>query len=497
MLRSRSRSLCSSAAKHITYQSTRGGQTGLKFGDAVLQGLAHDKGLLVPNKIPTFDLKTLNSWRGLKFHELAYQIMKMYIPENEVPAENLKDILKRSYQTFRHEDVTPLTPLDGKDGRMWCLELYHGPTFAFKDVALQFLGNLFEFLLQERGGKITVVGATSGDTGSSAIYGLRGKAGVECFMMYPEGRTSMTQELQMITVMDENIHNIALGGTFDDCQSVVKTLFNDPPFRNKVNIAAVNSINWARILAQTVYYVYAYLKIMPVNATEKISFSVPTGNFGDILAGYYAKKMGLPVESLLVATNENDILHRFFQSGDYSTNGVRETLSPSMDIQVSSNFERFLYHMGGNDASACKELMDRFESKGALEPSKALVDACCTEMASERVTDAETLAEINDVYQTRDKYTLDPHSAIAVAAGRKHLSKIKGPMVNLCCAHWAKFSPVVEKAIGKEELSKLVADEFPYELSKLTSLPKRNAPLPNNVDAVKIFIEETLKSRQS
>jgi threonine synthase len=302
----------------------------------------------------------------------------------------------------------------------------------------------------------------------------------------------------MITVTDPNIHNIALAGAFDDCQEVVKKLFVDHPFRTTVSLAAVNSINWARIMAQITYYVYSWLKVMPAGSSDKISFTVPTGNFGDILAGYYAKEMGLPVQDLIVATNENDILHRFFESGDYSKNGVNETLSPSMDIQISSNFERFLYHQGGNDAAACKTLMDRFDSKGTLDPPKQLLANCQSVMGSERVDNADTLKEIDQVFKAKDGYCLDPHSAIATAAARRHLAKVPNtPMVALCCAHWAKFSPVVEKAIGKDECSKLVGASFPKELSALTSLPTRVKPLPNDVAAVKSFIETTLKERQA
>ena len=390
------------------YRSTRGGQTGLKFDEAVLQGLGTDRGLLVPEVVPSFPAGAPEKWRGLSFEELAYEIMSLYVGPDDVPADSLRDIIRRSYGTFRDPDVTPVVPIT--DG-MYSLELFHGPTFAFKDVALQFLGNLFEHLLQQRpGAKITVLGATSGDTGSSAIHGLRGKAGVECFIMYPDGRTSRTQELQMITVTDPNIHNIALQGTFDDCQAVVKACFNDVGFRNEVHLAAVNSINWARILAQMVYYVHAYLKVTPPGG-GRVSFSVPTGNFGDILAGYYAKRMGLPVDQLIVATNKNDILHRFFaHGGDYSLDkqGVFETLAPSMDIGVSSNFERFLFHMSDDNADAMARLMTNFEASGALQPPAELVAAARTHMESASVTDDEVLATITDVHTRADGYSSTP-----------------------------------------------------------------------------------------
>lgn len=471
----------------------------------MLQGLGTDRGLLVPQRIPTFEPDELESWRGLPFDKLANKVISKYLTDEDMSPDDLARITSASYgNQWRSSAVTPVETLP--DG-MHVLELHHGPTYAFKDVALQFLGNLFEHLLMKRHAEglphtITVVGATSGDTGSSAISGLRGKRGVEVFMMYPEGRTSPTQELQMITVLDENIHNIALKGTFDDCQAVVKSLFADSPFRQRVKLAAVNSINWARILAQTVYYVHAYLHVTEPGAAmsgRKVSFSVPTGNFGDILAGWYAKQMGLPVQQLIVATNENDILHRFFQKGDYSQKGVKETLSPSMDIQISSNFERYLFHAGGNDAHALNALMKRFEADGALSPSPELLAACRAEMDSERVDDAEVLATIAQVHEaTGGTYTLDPHSAIAVAGARNYLRRADAaekevPMVALACAHWAKFAAAVGRAVGEESAAKL---ELPEALANLRGKPTRVSPLPNDVAAVREFIDKTLASRK-
>jgi len=476
------------------YRSTRGGQTGLKFDEAVLQGLGTDRGLLVPETIPSFPAGAPEIWRGLSFEELAFEIMSLYIPPEAVQPADLKDIIKRSYGTFRDTDVTPVVPIT--DG-MHTLELFHGPTFAFKDVALQFLGNLFENLLQQRPGMtITVVGATSGDTGSSAIHGLRGKAGIECFIMYPEGRTSRTQELQMISVTDPNIHNIALQGTFDDCQAVVKACFNDHVFRDKNNLAAVNSINWARILAQQVYYVYAYLKLTPPGSSQKVSFSVPTGNFGDILAGYYAKRMGLPVDQLIVATNKNDILHRFFQhDGDYSLHkdGVAQTISPSMDIGVSSNFERFLFHVGGDDAEAMATMMSNFEATGKLNPPASLVSAAKEVMTSASVADDEILQTIADVHTRADGYTLDPHSAIGVAAARKvRTAGTTTPMACLACAHWAKFPDANARALGAEKAAALVV---PEPLASLHTLETRVVVQPYDVPTVQGFIQKTLAAR--
>jgi len=488
----------SAAAPSVLYRSTRGGQSGLTFSEAVLQGLGTDRGLLVPESIPKFPEGAVESWRGASFQELALNIISLYVREDEIPRAQLKDIIDRSYATFRSPDVTPVEDVDG----MHVLELFHGPTFAFKDVALQFLGNLFEHLLKQRPGKtITVVGATSGDTGSSAIYGLRGKAGVECFILYPDGRTSAIQERQMITVLDENIHNIALGGNFDDCQRVVKAAFADAEFREGHSLAAVNSINWARILAQTVYYVHAYLKVTsPAAAGQpppKVSFSVPTGNFGDILAGWYAKEMGLPVADLVVATNENDILHRFFAEGDYSRSTVRQTISPSMDIQISSNFERFLFHMGGNDAAALAAMMGNFEGGSALQPSASLLAACRSVMTSQRVPDDEVLKTIADVHARCDGYTLDPHSAIGVAAARQHLATgaaTAAPMICLACAHWAKFADAVGSALGPEAMSSMA---LPEPLASLDTLDTRVKQLPNSDDAVKQYVAATVAARRS
>jgi threonine synthase len=491
------------AMSTIKYRSTRGGQTGLGFGEAVLQGLGTDRGLLVPETIPKFPAGALEKWRGLSFQDLAFEVMSLYVPSEEIPDANLKSIIARSYEFgggapdytgWRDSDITPVRKLPDD---MHVLELFHGPTFAFKDVALQFLGNLFEELLRTRPGKkITVVGATSGDTGSSAIHGLRGKKGVECFIMYPEGRTSLTQELQMISVTDPNIHNIALGGTFDDCQAVVKACFNDHAFRDEIQIAAVNSINWARILAQMVYYVYAYLKVTTPGSAGKVSFSVPTGNFGDILAGFYAKEMGLPVDQLIVATNRNDILHRFFGSaGDYSLdkNGVAETLAPSMDIGVSSNFERFLFHMGGDNAAQMKTLMDNFEASGNLSPPDNLVAASRAHMDSASVSDKEVLATIADVHARGDGYVLDPHSAIGVAAARKvRPAGASSPMVCLACAHWAKFPDANAAALGKDKSSTLVV---PEPLASLHTLPTRVSSQPNDLSTVQGFIKQTLAKR--
>ena len=328
-----------------------------------MTGLAPDGGLYLPSEIPKLPSDFLDTWKNMSFNELAFEIMRLYINEREIPNDDLKDLIKRSYSTFRSPEVTPLKKLDDK---LYLLELFHGPTYAFKDVALQFVGNLFEYFLTRRNSKkgdgeprdiITVVGATSGDTGSAAIYGLRGKKDVSVFILYPTGRISPIQEEQMTTVEDSNVHTLSVKGTFDDCQDIVKLIFGDKEFNDKYHVGAVNSINWARILAQQTYYFYSFFQLQK-QVQGKVRFVVPSGNFGDILAGYYAYKMGLPADKLIIATNENDILDRFMKSGEYAKQqevGVKATYSPAMDILISSNFERLLWYLirdnvtGGDD----------------------------------------------------------------------------------------------------------------------------------------------------
>ncbi len=319
----------------MKYISTRGKIEPVGFKDAVMMGLATDGGLLLPERIPFIEKSVIDSWKGLSYRDLAFEVISLFA--DDIPQDDLKKLVSRSYSTFDHTEITPTTRKDG----VYILELFHGPTLAFKDVALQFLGNLFEYLLKERHQKMNIVGATSGDTGSAAIYGVRGKENIAIFILHPHGKTSPVQALQMTTVLDDNVHNIAVRGTFDDCQNMVKSLFSDLAFKEKYSLGAVNSINWARVLAQVVYYFYSYFRISEQTGREVI-FSVPTGNFGDIFAGYVAKRMGLPINKLLLATNENNILTRFINNGDYSLGTVVPTVSPSMDIQVASNFERYL-----------------------------------------------------------------------------------------------------------------------------------------------------------
>ncbi|KAK3203632.1 hypothetical protein GRF29_106g124838, partial [Pseudopithomyces chartarum] len=505
------------------YLSTRGGSYDFSFEEVVLKGLASDGGLFIPEEIPVLPSDWATKWHNLSFEDLAYEIFSLYISSSEIPSADLKDIIRRSYATFRTKDVTPTVTLD-KEKNIHLLELFHGPTFAFKDVALQFLGNLFEYFLVRRNeGKsgrdrehLTVIGATSGDTGSAAIYGLRGKKDVSVFIMHPHGKVSAIQEAQMTTVMDANVHNLAVDGTFDDCQDFVKALFADPEINSTHKLAAVNSINWARILAQITYYFHAYFNLIRQPSflpASKVRFVVPTGNFGDILAGYFAKRMGLPAEKLIIATNENDILHRFWVSGSYEKHpvygaeatgglpadgvkaheeGVKETLSPAMDILVSSNFERLLwflaYEVYSTSADAVsqrraqagdhvKNWLQDLKTKGGFSVNKEILSAAQQDFSSYRVADGETLSTIKHVFNAPGSkgYVLDPHSAIGIAAALRDV-EVEGPPsthhISLATAHPAKFSNAVEQALP-EEKAYFAEKVLPEEFKGLEDKPRR------------------------
>ncbi|MBF0286589.1 MAG: threonine synthase [SAR324 cluster bacterium] len=459
----------------MQHKSTRGKVQNLSFEETVMMGLADDGGLLIPDSIPQVQ-DCLQEWSKYSFSELSLAIMLRFI-EKEIAHDELKNLIEHSYSSFDHHEVTPVVSV----GALSILELFHGPTYAFKDVALQFLGNLFEFFLQKQNRSLTVLGATSGDTGSAAIYGLRGKKNVHVFMLHPNGRVSPMQKLQMTTVLDANIHNLAVEGTFDDAQAIVKALFNDLEFKQKYCLGAVNSINWARILAQIVYYFYAYFRIQP-KCKDAVIFSVPTGNFGDVLAGYYAKKMGLPIDQLLVATNQNDILHRFFESGQYHKKSVIPSWSPSMDIQISSNFERFLYYLSGEQAGQLCAWMETFQNTGQLDIQGAALKVAQSEFSSVAVSEKETMSIIRE-YKAKYQYTLDPHTAVGVCAAHQHL--VKTPVICLATAHPAKFSQAVKTATGEEPV-------LPPALSSLNEKESRCRLVPANVDAVRREIVSTL-----
>lgn len=452
----------------MRYKSSRGGVKGLSFIDAFLMGLADDGGLIVPEYVPKVELDRLES---LSYKDLAFEIFKLFI--DDIPEDDLKKLVEKSYSTFDTEEITPVVKKDG----VFILELFHGPTFAFKDVALQFLGNLFEYVLNKKGSYVNVLGATSGDTGSAAIYGLKGKKNINIFILHPYGKVSRIQELQMTTVEDKNVFNIAIKGTFDDCQAIVKAIFNDLDFKEKYKLGAVNSINWARILAQIVYYFYAYFKVKP----KKLYFSVPTGNFGDIFAGYMAKMMGLPIEKLILATNSNDILYRFVNYGDYSVGEVVKTLSPSMDIQVASNFERYLYYLFDEDTKKVESLMEEFATNRKLKFDDDILKKVQSDFSSFRVSVEDTLNTIKKFYEETE-YIIDPHTAAGVyAAWQSGYDDV----ICLATAHPAKFPEAIIDAIGKEP-------EKPKAIAELESKEKRVDILDNSVSEVKKFIEEKL-----
>jgi len=443
-----------------------------------MMGLADDGGLLVPDEFPQVKSK-FHEWRALSFSELSLEIMMLFTSER-IPREEFAPLVQRSYTNFRHPKITPVKSV----GKIHILELFHGPTFAFKDVALQFLGNLFECFLVKRDHPLRIIGATSGDTGSAAIHGMRGKKGVDVFMLHPKGRVSPIQELQMTTVLDSNIHNLAIEGSFDDAQAIVKALFNDQEFKHSYHLGSVNSINWARILAQIVYYFYAWFQVTRDNS-EFVSFAVPTGNFGNVLAGYYARRMGLPIDKLVVGTNENDILHRFFCNGEYKQTEVKETLSPSMDIQISSNFERYLFELAGRSSKQRQSWMDDFESNGKLAFGNDLLKKAQNDFVSALVNDEEIL-EMVSRFNQENGYLLDPHSAVGVRAAEKN--DIQTPVICLACAHPAKFRNAIRKALGSEP-------ELPDELSKLTNLETRSKTVAADPETIKQVVLETLEAR--
>ena len=455
----------------MQYISTRGGGEPLPFRATVLTGLARDGGLFLPATIP--DVRDrLAAWSRLSYADLAYEIMRLYA--DDIPAPALRSLVDRSYAVFRHPEVTPVVPV----GDVQVLELFHGPTLAFKDVALQFLGNLFEYILAESGGELNIVAATSGDTGSAAIHGVRGRDRMRIFVMHPQGRVSPVQERQMTSVLDANVHNLAVAGTFDDCQNIVKALFNDLDFRDRHHLGAVNSINWARVLAQITYYFYAAFRVMERTGAGRVRFSVPTGNFGDIFAGYVACRMGLSCDRLVLATNENDILARFFTTGVYGTGAVVPTLSPSMDIQVASNFERYLYYRASSNPALVKQWMEAFQrtSKLELPAGDGLIQAG-------RGDSESTLATIRD-YWTRHQYLLDPHSAVGVHVAGQHLDPA-APMICLATAHPAKFGDAIVKATGQDLAHHPILDA-------LTDPPTRCTRLPADRAAIAEFVEKSI-----
>ncbi|NLX19762.1 MAG: threonine synthase [Desulfobulbus sp.] len=457
----------------MRYISTRGGIEPLRFQDAVMMGLARDGGLLLPQTLPTVNDQVVQRWEQLSYQALAREVLSLFI--DDIPETDLEDLIDRAYATFTHPQVTPVT----RRGDLYILELFHGPTLAFKDVALQLLGNLFEYVLTRRGGFMNILGATSGDTGSAAIAGVRGKGNINIFILHPHGRTSPVQALQMTTILDPNVFNIAVRGTFDDAQSIVKAIFNDLDFRDQYQLGAVNSINWARVLAQVVYYVFAYCKLSR-SGIKSVDFSVPTGNFGDIFAGYVARRLLPPgcIHTLILATNANDILTRFVTRGDYSCSEVQATYSPSMDIQVASNFERYLYYFFNEDGAVVRRAMETFAASGRLDLS-ANIRQIARDFSSRSVSEEETIATIRDFYRDH-QYLLDPHTAIGVKAGLE-LRHPDRPVVCLATAHPAKFGEAVTLAIGREPA-------LPPALADLQKRESRCVILDADQDVIKQYV---------
>jgi threonine synthase len=457
----------------MQFVSTRGQAPVLGFSDAVLAGLASDGGLYVPQSWPQLSSAEIAGFAGKSYADVAYAIISRFTGDEIAPAK-LKQIIDDSYAVFRHPSVAPLVEL--APGQ-FVLELFHGPTLAFKDVAMQFLSRVMDHILAERGLRATIVGATSGDTGSAAIEAFRGRDTTDIFILHPQGRTSPVQRLQMTTVLDANVHNVALEGTFDDCQNIVKAMFNNHKFRDRVRLSGVNSINWGRIVAQIVYYFTAAASLGAPH--RPVSFTVPTGNFGDIFAGYCAKAMGLPIDKLIIATNANDILRRTMETGRYDMAGVSPTISPSMDIEISSNFERLLFEAAGRNGTAVLAMMDSLKQSGGFAVPDTALAAIRRDFAAAATDEAATRATIAQTLKAAG-YLLDPHTAVGfhVAQGQRHGTT---PMITLATAHPAKFPAAVKAACG-------VDPALPSWLADLYQREERLSVLANDQQAVEDFI---------
>ena len=460
----------------MEYVSTRGSAPALDFEGVTLAGLASDGGLYVPREWPRFTEAEIAAMAGLPYAELAARIMQPFVGDSLTP-ERLLELTTTAYGRFAHTAVTPLKQLDEQH---WLLELFHGPTLAFKDVALQLLGLLFEEFLGRGGDPLTIVGATSGDTGSAAIDAVAGRSRVEIFMLHPKGRVSDVQRRQMTTVLAPNVHNIAIEGTFDDAQAHVKRMFNDPAMTEQYAIGAVNSINWARLMAQVVYYFAAALQLGAPQ--RKVAFAVPTGNFGDVFAGYVAAQMGLPIERLVVATNVNDILHRALSTGDYSAGTVTPTAAPSMDIQVSSNFERLLFDLGGRDGAALAAQMAGFEATKAMQLTNQQREGAARLFSSARAEPDEMAQAIRWAWENTGEL-LDPHTAIGLHAARAADLPRDVPVVTLATAHPAKFRDAVERATGQRPA-------LPARIGDLFEREERLVELPGDYAAIADYITQ-------
>ncbi|MCA0340718.1 threonine synthase [Shinella sp. 838] len=465
---------------NVDYVSTRGEAPSLGFSDALLAGLARDGGLYVPREWPSFSKKEIRALRGKSYQEIAFTVLSPFV-KGDIPADTFRTMIDEAYATFRHPAIAPLVQTGPNS---FIMELFHGTTLAFKDVAMQLLARLMDHALATRGARATIVGATSGDTGGAAIDAFAGRERTDIFILFPEGKVSPVQQRQMTTSKEKNVHALAIKGNFDDCQNLVKAMFNDVKFRDRVQLSGVNSINWARIMAQIVYYFTSAVALG--GPDRKISYTVPTGNFGDIFAGYAAKRMGLPIDKLIIATNENDILARTLKTGRYEMKEVKATTSPSMDIQISSNFERLLFETHGRDAGAVRRAMESLKQSSAFDIGEKALKAIRKDFRAGRASEKQVAATIKDTL-AETGYLLDPHSAIGVFVAAKH-EKPGAPMVTLATAHPAKFPAAVKSASG-------IDPALPTWLADLMQREERFDVLDAELDAVEDFIGKHTRVR--
>ncbi len=467
----------------LKYVSTRSPGASHSFIDVMMAGMAPDGGLYLPEVWPELDRDIFSHLSGMSYAEIAMHVIKPFIGD-DIPADVLQALLKDTYApgVFDHAAIAPLVQAGPN---AWIMELFHGPTYSFKDYALQFLGRLFDYVLAQRGQRITIVGATSGDTGSAAIEATRYCKNIDIFILHPQGRTSEIQRRQMTTVDAPNVRNIALQGTFDDCQAAVKALFADEKFRSQVNLSAVNSINWVRIMAQIVYYAVAAVALGA--GQRPISFAVPTGNFGNVYAGYAARRMGVPIKNLVVASNRNDILTRFFETGEMKIEGVVPSLSPSMDIQVSSNFERYLCDLTGRDYKMVASLMNDFRDKKSFTLPPAQMDRARQDFHAYRGSDLDTLAMMKQCHLATG-IIIDPHTAVGMLAAQKEMERDPAtPMVMLACAHPAKFPEAVRQATGIDPV-------MPSALEAVRKKAEHLMVLPNDIERVQSYIRGNINN---
>lgn len=464
----------------MDYVSTRGEAPSLGFSDALLAGLARDGGLYVPREWPTFSKKEIRALRGKSYQEIAFTVLTPFV-EGDIPADKFRAMIDEAYATFRHPAIAPLVQTGPN---AFVLELFHGTTLAFKDVAMQLLARLMDHALSVRGERATIVGATSGDTGGAAIDAFAGRERTDIFILFPEGKVSPVQQRQMTTSKQKNVHALAIKGNFDDCQDLVKAMFNDTKFRDRMKLSGVNSINWARIMAQIVYYFTSAVALG--GPDRKVSFTVPTGNFGDIFAGYAAKRMGLPIDKLVIATNENDILARTLKTGRYEMKGVKATTSPSMDIQISSNFERLLFEASDRDAGAVRRAMASLKQASAFDIEPHALKTIRKKFRAGRATEKQVAQTIKATLKDTG-YLLDPHSAIGVFVAAKH-EKPGSPMVTLATAHPAKFPAAVKSACG-------IDPALPSWLADLMQREERFDVLSSELDVVEAFIGDHSRIR--